>query len=263
MGFGRTVLVAMVLTELLAPVVGARTRSGTIALRKKLDVDPLITEPDVLEFDLGGAFSTGGSFNLPSSIRFTPEGTHLYWGRTEFSAGFDSAVSVTDGFARTTNFGDRVTVAATTVLKDGKYLDLAFAPQASFLVRGDSGVRLGGTLIARLDLGRHNLNSTVSWSTATAASASNPSGLLDVGVGYGVRLAHGGALSHLTPHVNWLYEKATGVTRTLGVFEGVEYQISDRFALDFSVLHLNVVGGKIDHQLGINLSVNTGRLHPK
>src|SRR5947199_8893032 len=84
-------------------------RPSSIALRKRLHVNPLITEPDTLDFEWGGAFSTGGSFSFPTTLRFTPQGPHIYWGRTELSVSFDSLAN--DGTA--THFGDRTTFAAT------------------------------------------------------------------------------------------------------------------------------------------------------
>ena len=65
--------------------------------------------------------------------------------RTEFSASFDSLNY--DGTVR--HFGDRASFAATCVLYDGKKLDIAIAPTASFLLRGDRGLRYGATAIAR------------------------------------------------------------------------------------------------------------------
>ena len=69
-----------------------------------------------------------------------------------------------------------------------------------------------------------------------------------------------GPLSHLTPHANWLYEKSTGEGRTISLFEGVEYQITEKVAVDFSGQHFSVWGGAVDHQVSIGLTVNLGRL---
>jgi hypothetical protein len=236
----------------------AGTRPSAIALRKRLHVNPLITPPDTFEIEWGGAFSTGGNFTLPSTIRFTPEGRHVYWGRTEYSVSFDSL-----NYDGATHFGDRTTFAATCVLHDGDKFDFAIAPTASALLRGDSGARLGATAIARYDVGRSSAGVTVAWSSATHASDTNPAGTLDVGVGYGFRLRPSGPLGHLTPHTNWQWEKSSGTVRQISVFEGVEYQINDPVAVDFSAQHLNVWGGPIDHQIVVGLTVNTRRLHPR
>jgi hypothetical protein len=232
-------------------------RPSAIALRKRLHVNPLITEPDTIDIEWGSALSTGGSFTLPATLRFTPEGRHVWWGRTELSVSFDSLSN--DGAA--THFGDRTTFAATCVLRDGEKLDIAIAPAVSTLLRGDTGSRLGATAIARYDVGRSSAGITVAWSSATHASPTNPAGTWDVGSGYGYRLRSSGPLGHLTAHSNWLWEKSSGTGRQISVFEGVEYQITDPVAVDFSAQHLNVWGGPVDHQIVIGLTVRTGRLH--
>jgi hypothetical protein len=253
---------AAVALLVLLPAFGAErekaaNRPSAVALRKRLHVNPLITEPDTIEFDWGGTFSVYGPFTLPATIRYTPEGHHIYWGRTELSASFDSASY--DGSA--THFGDRVTAAATCVVLDGEKFDIAVAQTASFLLRGDTGMRIGGTAIARYDIGLSSMGVTAAWSAATHASASNPLHTLDVGAGYGYRLRPSGPLSHLTAHLNALWEKSTATVRQVSIFEGVEYQICDPVAVDFSAQHLNVWGGQIDHQVAIGLTVSTNHLH--
>ena len=242
---------------------GSAQHGGTIALRKRVHVNTLITEPGTMEIEWGGAFSMGGNFTFPSAIKYTPEGTHAYWGRTEFSASFDSVSSIVDSGYRTTQFSDRVGFAATCVVHDGEKLDLAIAPQVGILLRGDDGVRVGGTAIARYDVGRSSAGVTFTWTGATAASDTNPAGTIDVGAGYGFQLKPSGPLGHLTPHTNWLYEKSTGTRRQVSVFEGVEYQVTDRFAVDFSAQHFGVWGGSLDNQVVVGLTVNTGRLRAK
>jgi hypothetical protein len=71
-------------------------------------------------------------------------------------------------------------------------------------------------------------------------------------------------LGHLTPHVNWLWERSTGGgSAQISLFEGVEYQITDNVAVDFSAQQFSVGGGQVDHQIVIGLTVNTGRLRGK
>jgi hypothetical protein len=64
---------------------GSGERSPAITLRKRLHVNTLITQPGTMDIEWGGAFSTDGSFTFPTAIHFTPEGTHAWWGRTEFT----------------------------------------------------------------------------------------------------------------------------------------------------------------------------------
>jgi hypothetical protein len=67
----------------------ASQRSPAITLRKRLHVNTLITEPGTMDIEWGGAFSTGGTFTFPTAIHYTPQGSHAWWGRTEFMASFD------------------------------------------------------------------------------------------------------------------------------------------------------------------------------
>jgi len=239
---------------------GSAGRSTAITLRKRLHVNTLITEPGEMEVEWGGAFSPNGGFSLPAAIKYTPEGTHPYWGRTEFSVNFDSLSSAVQFDDRITQFSDRVTFAANCVVHDGAKLDLAIAPQASFLLRGDRGARLGMTGIARYDVGRSSFGTTFTWTAATDSSPTNPAGTFDIGAGYGFRLMATGPLSHLTAHTNWLYEKSTGEERMVSVFEGLEYQINSKVAVDLSGQHFNVWGGGIEHQIVVGFTVNLGRL---
>ena len=232
-------------------------RPGPIELRKRLHVNPLITPPDTAEVEWGGAFATGGSFTFPAAFRFTPEGHHVYWGRTELSVIFDSLSY--DGTA--THFGDRTTLGATCVLHDGDKFDFAIEPTTSLLLRGDTGIRAGATAIARYDTGQSSAGITVGWTGATRVSATNPAGTTDVGVGYGYQLRASGPLSHLTAHTNLLWERSTGTDWQISVFEGVEYQITDLVAVDFSAQHVNVWGGQPEHDIVVGLTVNTHRIN--
>jgi hypothetical protein len=82
-----------------------------------------------------------------------------------------------------------------------------------------------------------------------------------VAFGYGFRLMPSGPLGHLTVHTNWQYEKSTGIERQISLSEGVEYQITDPVAVDFSAQHGSLWGGQTDHEIVIGLTVNTKRLH--
>jgi hypothetical protein len=210
------------------------TRPAAISLRKRLHVNPLITEPDTIEIDWGGAFPIDGPWSLPTSMRFTPEGKHTYWGRTEFSASFDSR-----------RF-DRATFAATCVVVDGDRFDLAVVPVAATTLRGDRGVKGGGLAIARYDARNSSAGVTAQWVAGT----------VDFGAGYGRQF-----LNRLTAHANWQWEKSTGTARQILIAEGVEYQMSDPFAIDVSAQHQNLWGGHVDHQIVVGLTFQTRRLH--
>jgi len=230
---------------------GSGRRAPAISLRERLHVNPLITEPDTIEVEWGSAFTTSGTDTMPTTIHYTPKGPYVFWGRTEFSASFDSLNY--DGGVR--HFGDRASLAATCVLHDGKKLDIAIAPVASFLLRGDDGMRYGATAIARYDAGHHSGGVTVSWTRATSPSSTNPAGTFDLGFGYGY------AIGKITPHANWVWERSTGLERQISIYEGVEYQITNPFAVDFTVQHLSLWGGARDTQFVLGVTVNTPHLH--
>ena len=140
---------------------GARVASG-IAQRRRLHVDDLITEPGTFEIDSAWLYSwTTGSITLPSALKWTPAGNSMLIGQTEYSVAFDSVNSaINPGNERTTQFSDRLTFQATTVVYDSKYFDIAVAPQITALLRNESGVRAGATVIARLDKSGNSLGAT-------------------------------------------------------------------------------------------------------
>ena len=234
---------------------GSGQHSQAISLRKRVHVNTLITEPGTMDFEWGSAVSSDGSFTFPTAIHYTPQGPYVWWGRTEFNVAFDSL-----SYNEVNHFGDRITAAATCLVHDGDRLDIAVAPQVSYLLRGDSGVRAGATAIARYDVGHSSMGVTATWTGASHASDTNPAGTFDVGTGFGYHLKATGPLSHFTPHVNGLYEKSTGVARQLSLFEGMEYQISDPVGLDFAVQHISLRGPQPDTQYVLGVTVNTGHL---
>ncbi len=231
-----------------------------ISLQRRVHVNTLITEPGSVEVEWDNVISSNDSYVMPSLIKFTPEGTNILWGRTEFSVGFDSLSSVLQFDQRINQFSDRITFNATSVLHDGKIFDFAIAPTAQFFLRDESGARLGATAIARWDWGRNSLGTTLGWTAATHSSSTNPSGTVDWSLGFGRRLTPDGALGHFTPHTNLQVEKSTGLQRQIAIFEGIEYQITDRIALDFSGQHYGLGSGAVDHQAVIALTVHFGKL---
>ncbi|HEY2381849.1 MAG TPA: hypothetical protein VGK48_11780, partial [Terriglobia bacterium] len=130
-----------------------------------------------------------------------------------------------------------------------------------FFLRGDEGGRFGGVAIARYDTGRNSIGATAGWSAATHGSPSNPAGTWDIGCGYGRRLAASGLLGKFSPHVNALWERSTGQERIVSLFEGVEYQMTDRLAFDLGGQHFGVNGNATDHQMIFGITLNVGHLH--
>ncbi len=258
-----TKLLLAAISLLAAPGIlpAQSTRSANISLRKRLHINTLITEPDTIEIDWAGVYSfSSTNFQMPAAIKFTPQGHHVIWGRTEYSAAFDSLTNTQIAGGRETQFSQSVTATATSVLHDGEKLDIALAPQATFFLRDESGQRFGVVAIARYDSGHNSMGTTFSWSAATHSSPTNPAGTFDVGFGYGRNLSGSPLAEKFTPHFNLVWERSTGQTSFVSLFEGVEYQMTQRVAFDLSGQHLGGSGQPRDHQLVFGMTVNLGKL---
>ena len=250
---------AMLCLAILAPIAFAQRGNvgGSISLKKRLHINTLITAPGTVEIDWASAYSiTSDGLLLPTAIKYTPLGHHDWWGRTEYSVSFNSYDSGPPG-----QFGQTMTVTGTCVLKDGDHLDIAIAPQVTKFLRDETGARLGATAIARLDIGRNSIGTTFGWSGATHSSPTNPAGTVDIGLGMGRRLAPGGFIGHFSPHVNAGWERSTGVARIASLLEGVEYQIIDQLAFDFSAQQVAAYGRRADRQVIFSVTANLG--HPR
>jgi hypothetical protein len=235
--------------------------SSTATLRKRLHINDLITEPGTVEIDWGNLYSyTSSNFTMPSAVKYTPAGNAFLWGRTEYSIAFDSVSSSIDTGLRTTQFSDRVSLTATSILLDTTHFDVAIAPQATFFLRDASGARYGATMVAREDIGLNSMGATVGWTAATTSSSINPAGTWDFGVGYGRHLASKGALGHFTPHVNAVWERSTGFERVTSAFAGMEYQITQRVAFDVTGQRVGLTG-PADRQVQVGMTINLGKPH--
>lgn len=235
--------------------------NARIALRKRLHINTLIAQPGTAEIDWSNLYSlSSGNFAMPSGLKYTPAGRHIIWGRTEYSAAFDTVDSVNVGGSRLTQFSQAVTLTATAVLRDGDKFDIAIAPQATLFLRDESGARLGSVAIARYDSGRNSVGGTVGWSGATHRSESNPAGTLDIGLGFGRQLSGSALLEKFTPHLNAEWEKSTGEHPALLASEGIEYQATERLALDVSAQHFASARRAPDHEISVGLTVNLGKI---
>jgi hypothetical protein len=242
--------------------VGLRRQNNSkITLQKRLHVNTLIAEPGTGEIDFSSVYSfSSGDSRLPDALRYTPAGTSIPWGRTEYSVAFDSLTTADVGGGRVAQFSESLTFAATAVVLDGKKLDIAIAPQAVFFLRNEEGARYGAIAIARYDTGGNSIGATLGWSTATHASADNLAGTWDAGAGFGRRLGASGLLGMLTPHANFVCEKSTGAARALSVFEGIELQLTQRLAFDISAKHFDLRGTP-GHQVVAGLNLSLSRKH--
>lgn len=224
-------------------------RSGGLATRRRLFTSPLITDPGNVDLEFSGAFDASSSYTLPAALKYTPGG----W-QTEFSIGVDTLASVVDDSAgRVTHFSDHVNLAATTAFTMGEHFSWAVAPTTTFFLRGDSGARLGGALFGRYDRGVNTFSGGASWNGATRSSATDPAGTMDLNAGYGRKLGR------ITAYGNVQWERSTGLAGYYSLFEGMEYEVNERFAVDVSGAHYGLRSGTIDHQLVLGLTCTLHR----
>ena len=257
----RVILGAVLLLELTAPLTEAallrrspRTRSSRIALRRRLHISSLITDVGTVETEWSTAWTDPESFTMPTTVKWTPEGSMLIWGRTEYSASFDIATSLVSDGNRVTHTSDHVGITGTTLVADGEHWNLAVAPSVTFGSRDQPSLRAGLTAITRYDHGRNSAGATLTWTGAPNPNDSSPAGTWDLGSGYGHTFG-----DKTTVHADMQLERATGFVSAWSFFEGVEYQFTPSVAIDVSAQHLNAIGGTLDHQLLIGLTINFGR----
>ena len=238
---------------------GAR-QGSTLSIRRRLSISPLIAAQGTFELDVTGGFSTLGNYVIPATLRYTPESDNFYFGHTEWGVSANISDSQIGSGQRTTHLSDHVTLQSTTAFKIGE-LNLAVAPQFEVITRGlDGGYRGGGTAVARIDHGLSTFGSTLAWTGATRATDSNPSGIWDIGFGFGRKFGKEGIWNNLTAHGNVTIEKQTGANRFYTLLEGVEYQITERFGVDISGQHIGIGSGLVvDHQILLGLSWTFGR----
>ncbi len=84
---------------------------------------------------------------MPTTLKYTPEGSNLLWGRTEYSVNFDTFSSALIDGKRVTHSSDHLAVAATTLLADREHWNVAIAPVVTFGFRDQPGFRAGLTAI--------------------------------------------------------------------------------------------------------------------
>jgi hypothetical protein len=231
----------------------AHVRSSRISLRRRLHVASLITDPGTVEAEWNVSWTESASLTMPTTLKYTPEGPNLLWGRTEYSANFDTFSSALIDGNRVTHSSDHLAVAATTLLADREHWNVAIAPVVTFGFRDQPGFRAGLTAITRYDRGRNSGGATITWTGDTNPTDLNPAGTWDFGSGYGHTFG-----SRTTVHVDGQFERATGYSGAWSFFEGVEFQFTPAAALEVSGQHLNVTGGVLDHQLVVGVTINFG-----
>lgn len=251
-GMGRRLVISALLVTLFPPALPARIRlrrtgrqrSTNTSQRRRLHDDNLIADAGTVEVEWGHQFS-GSSYSMPSTLKFVPAGDNPLWRRTEFSGHLETVSS--DGWA------DRITLTAARILHDDEKLSVAVAPQGTFFFRNERGTRLGAVVFGRYDLGPHSFGGSLAWTGGTVPSPTNPAGSWETGGGYARRWAR------LVLFGNTLYDRSTGESGSLSVFEGGSWDLTEHWELDVVGQHFNVRGGEVDHRLYLGLTINLGR----
>jgi len=240
----------------------AQDKAQAILERRRLRAGRMITMPGTVDLLIGNTITPQGDFAQPWSLQWTPEGDSLLRGRTEYAVSFDALTSNTrPDLPRLTHASDHLGLTATSVIRDGEKLDIAIAPQATFLWRDDRGARVGTGLVARYDFSPlTNLGASIAWTGATAPSPTNPSGVWDVGFGFGRKLAAGGARSRLNLHANTVIERATGLNRLHILSEGLGVSVTENLTLGVTAQHYySATNGAFAQQCLVSFDWNLGK----
>ena len=88
------------------------------------------------------------------------------------------------------------------------------------------------------------------------ASPTNPAGTFDIGLGYGYEL---GKITRTSIGCGSARRRCGGKSRSSKEWST---KVTQAFALDFSVPHINVWGGGRDTQFLAGVTINTPHLHP-
>ena len=226
-----------------------RHQAQSIGNRSRVHVNRLVTESGTIEMEAGISFAEFAGITNPILLKYTAAGDSLLLGRTEFSVGFDYAHASND-----------ITLAATSLLYDGEHWNVALAPTLTIVRQDGSGIRAGATMITRYDHGPASFGATATWSKASLPGPGTPADLASFGLGGGVRLAAAGWRSRLTLNGNALSEHASATRAATSTFEGIEWEITKRAALNFVVQQSDWRGPSRDNIFLAGLTINLGRI---
>lgn len=257
------------LLPLLCGTVEARTpraktgvashHPSSLAQRRRLNVDSLITEPGTVEMEWYGVFWWNGAFSVPTVWKVTPGKESGFWARTELSASFNAVAGQDVDSSYVVQSTDHLTFAATTVVGGLGPIQIAVAPTVTFWLRGDTGSRIGAAVYAKAEGDRHQGGLVMNWSGATTPSPTNPAGTFDASGAYGFRLGRQGLLGKLTAHTSLLGERSTGYPWFMNLSEGLEYDVNEELSFDLSGQQLNLRTGSIENQIILGVTWNLGR----
>ena len=187
----RQLLGVVLLAQMETSVLEARllsrrpshVRSSRISLRRRLHVTSLITDPGTVEAEPERVLGRIRIVDDADDAENTLLRLDLLWGRTEYSANFDTFSSALIDGNRVTHSSDHLAVAATTLLADREHWNVAIAPVVTFGFRDQPGFRAGLTAITRYDRGRNSGGATITWTGTADPTDLNPAGTWDFGSG--------------------------------------------------------------------------------
>jgi hypothetical protein len=233
---------------------GIHTRSSSIANRRRLNVNSLITEPGTAETEWYGVIWMDGDFSVPTTWKVTPGSEGGFWARTELSASFDAAAGHGIGTDYVVQSTDHLTFNSTTVVGGIGAMQFAVAPTATFWLRDESGARLGAIVYGKAEGDRHQGGFSLAWTGATSPSPTNPAGTFDASAAYGYRLGK------FTLHASATWERSTGVRWLANLSEGVGYDVSEKLSFDVSGQQINFHTGTVYNQVILGMTWNLGRI---
>ena len=220
--------------------------------------DASTTAPGTMELEMGTA-SWSGFFALPVLLKYTPFDGSGFFHQAEFGVGFDAVSSVDMGPDRMTEFGDRIGVILRRPVYSSGPVVFAVAPQATFLLRGDEGARIGATGIAAFGFGLNGAVVNAGWSSATNSSSSNPAHDYFVAADFARTLGNSGGLTRLIPFVGVLYQDTTHDSASVSLGQGLSYRLRADWVFDVAVHEHGVGLGERDYQILVGFTVNLGR----
>lgn len=166
------------------------------------------TAAGTVEFEIGEVF-TEISETTPTLIKWTPGS----WPSTEFSLGSDL-------------FGGRINMVIRQRLMSRGRFSLALAPRATFFVRDNRGVRLGGTLVIQFVSGANMVVSNSTIMASTRPSDTNPRIGLVNAVDY-CRVVN----KMVTIFVGAQHEVVSDASWNLGFEQGIAFNLRTNVAL--------------------------------
>jgi hypothetical protein len=216
--------------------------------RPTFTYDTTLAPSGSVELEAGGALSEP-SQSLPLTTKWNP-------GATELSVSFDAVAS--DGTS--TEFGDRISVLARRSFEiDGPW-SLGVAPRATFLLRGDSGARLGAIAVAAYASGLDAVVGNVTFDAATDSSETNPATQWDFALDYYRTFGRSARLSRFTAFAGVLHQRPQDEASTVSLMQGVLVRVRPELVLDVAVQEDGIEEGPVRWKALFGLTYNFGRI---